>query len=246
MSLTNFHLSSNSCVNIKGAELEVILSSSHNDIFDKGTNKKDNFTGYLQPVVFPCEQDICHTNTQVGPTNTTTRLSNPITPQCFLNQAPISSTSLVTRAQSDNSNIDSILPSSIENEDSITISNPYLNVPPASPIQFSTTPPTGEHVKRPIRYQEKSSVTSTIPRQTHTTKRSLYNHLMRNQCTIVDMNEAFDGPCKEIRYYKISSRKTYRSSRAHHIQRPCLDFEKMRKMKTRAIADWRQGRELSM
>ena len=105
-SLTNFHLSSNSCVNIKGAELEVILSASHNDIFDKGTNKKDNFTGYLQPVVFPCEQDICHTNTQVGPTNTTTRLSNPITPQCFLNQAPLSSTSLVTRAQSDNSNID--------------------------------------------------------------------------------------------------------------------------------------------
>ena len=105
-SLTNFHLSSNSCVNIKGAELEVILSASHNDIFDKGTNKKDNYTGYLQPVVFPCEQDICHTNTQVGPTNTTTRLSNPITPQCFLNQAPLSSTSLVTRAQSDNSNID--------------------------------------------------------------------------------------------------------------------------------------------
>ena len=105
-SLTNFHLSSNSCVNIKGAELEVILSASHNDIFDKGTNKKDNFTGYLQPVVFPCEQDICHTNTQVGPTNTTTRLSNPITPQCFLNQAPLSSTSLVTRAQSYNSNID--------------------------------------------------------------------------------------------------------------------------------------------
>ena len=156
----------------------------------------------------------------------------------------------------------SILPSSIENEDSITISNPYLNVPPASPIQFSTTPPTGEHVKRPIWYKgkfymhltispnmnpswhygilylpyvtsttsEKSSVTSTIPRQTHTTKRSLYNHLMRNQCTIVDMNETIDGPCKEIRFYKMSSRKKYRSSRAHHIQRPCLDFEKMRKV----------------
>ena len=159
------------------------------------------------------------------------------------------------------------MPSSIENEDSITISNPNLNVP-ASPIQFSTTPPTGEHVKRPIWYKgefhmpvsislnlnlkkirvaswyynvldlpyvtsttsEKSSVTSTIPMQVHNTKRSLYNHLMRNQCTIVDMNETIDGPCKEIRYYKISSRKKYRSSRAHHIQRPCLDFEKMRKV----------------
>ena len=104
--LSNFQLSTNSCVNIKGAELEVILSASHNDIFDKGTNKKDNFTGYLQPVVFPCEQDICQTNSQVGQTNTTTRLSNPITPQCFLNQASLSSTSLVTRAKSDNSNID--------------------------------------------------------------------------------------------------------------------------------------------
>ena len=53
---------------------------------------------------------------------------------------------------------------------------------------------------------------------------------MRNQCTIVDMNETIDGPCKEIRFYKMSSRKKYRSSRAHHIQRPCLDFEKMRKV----------------
>ena len=77
---------------------------------------------------------------------------------------------------------------------------------------------------------EKSSVTSTIPMQVHNTKRSLYNHLMRNQCTIVDMNETIDGPCKEIRFYKMSSRKKYRSSRAHHIQRPCLDFEKMRKV----------------
>ena len=56
----------------------------------------------------------------------------------------------------------SILPSSIENEDSITISNPYLNVPPASPIQFSTTPPTGEHVKRPIWYKGKFYMDLTI------------------------------------------------------------------------------------
>ena len=56
----------------------------------------------------------------------------------------------------------SILPSSIENEDSITISNPYLNVPPASPIQFSTTPPTGEHVKRPIWYKGKFYMHLTI------------------------------------------------------------------------------------
>ena len=56
----------------------------------------------------------------------------------------------------------STLPSSIENEDSITISNPYLNVPPASPIQFSTTPPTGEHVKRPIWYKGKFYMHLTI------------------------------------------------------------------------------------
>ena len=54
------------------------------------------------------------------------------------------------------------MPSSIENEDSITISNPYLNVPPASPIQFSTTPPTGEHVKRPIWYKGKFYMHLTI------------------------------------------------------------------------------------
>lgn len=44
-----------------------------------------------------------------------------------------------------------------------------------------------------------------------------------------------------------SPRKRHRHApRAHHIQRPCLDFEKMQQLKTRAVTTWRHGGELSL
>uniref|UniRef100_A0A8D9AIU4 Uncharacterized protein n=1 Tax=Cacopsylla melanoneura TaxID=428564 RepID=A0A8D9AIU4_9HEMI len=36
------------------------------------------------------------------------------------------------------------------------------------------------------------------------------------------------------------------SPRHHHIQRPCLDFEKMQQMKARSVTSWRHGGELSV
>lgn len=45
----------------------------------------------------------------------------------------------------------------------------------------------------------------------------------------------------------ISPRKRSRTSRVCHIQRPCLDFEKMQQIKKRVVTSWRpQGAELSL
>jgi len=43
----------------------------------------------------------------------------------------------------------------------------------------------------------------------------------------------------------ISPRKRSRTSRVQHIQRPCLDFEKMQQLRARAVS-WRHGGELSL
>ncbi|XP_069686464.1 uncharacterized protein Reph isoform X2 [Periplaneta americana] len=50
---------------------------------------------------------------------------------------------------------------------------------------------------------------------------------------------------------EVSPRKRHRHTpRAHHIQRPCLDFEKMQQLKARAVTAWRHsgdhGGELSV
>jgi hypothetical protein len=43
----------------------------------------------------------------------------------------------------------------------------------------------------------------------------------------------------------ISPRKRSRTSRVHHIQRPCLDFEKMQQLRAHSVS-WRHGGELSL
>ncbi|XP_059095028.1 uncharacterized protein LOC131889842 [Tigriopus californicus] len=57
-------------------------------------------------------------------------------------------------------------------------------------------------------------------------------------------NETFNG-----RYQPPSPNKRHRSRtpRPQHMQRPCLDFEKMQQIKTRVVTSWRpQGTELSL
>ncbi|KAJ1519534.1 hypothetical protein ONE63_004814 [Megalurothrips usitatus] len=61
---------------------------------------------------------------------------------------------------------------------------------------------------------------------------------------------SFSPPLK-LFHLDVSPRKRHRqSTRPHHIQRPCLDFEKMQQMKARAVTSWRHtgehGSELSV
>ena len=55
-SLTNFQLSANSCVNIKGAEFEVFVSSSYDALFHKRKDK-EVFADYFQPIILSTDED---------------------------------------------------------------------------------------------------------------------------------------------------------------------------------------------
>ena len=70
--LTNFQLSTNSCVNIKGAEVEQILQSSNNDIFHTKTDKEKGFADYSHTMISPTVQSDRNTNTQRPTTRDTT------------------------------------------------------------------------------------------------------------------------------------------------------------------------------
>ena len=72
-SLTNFQLSTKSCVNTKGAELEVILSSSNNDILQKTTDKEDVAMDYWETMILPTKPNHCHINTENGTRHMTNR-----------------------------------------------------------------------------------------------------------------------------------------------------------------------------
>jgi len=54
--------------------------------------------------------------------------------------------------------------------------------------------------------------------------------------------EGVSHPCAQCGKH---FRKRSRTSRVHHIQRPCLDFEKMQQLRARAVS-WRHGGELSL
>lgn len=59
------------------------------------------------------------------------------------------------------------------------------------------------------------------------------------------------SPPPKLFHYEVSPRKRHRHMhRPHHLQRPCLDFEKMQQLKARAVTAWRHngdhGGELSV
>jgi uncharacterized protein YaiE (UPF0345 family) len=90
----------------------------------------------------------------------------------------------------------------------------------ATPVQFRTSPPLDAH--KPGRSQ------SPPPKLFH-----------------------YGGNASAAAALEVSPRKRHRHTpRAHHIQRPCLDFEKMQQMKARAVTAWRHsgdhGGELSV
>ena len=86
------------------------------------------------------------------------------------------------------------------------------------PVEFSTTPP--NHVHKPRRS------TSPPPCIKDTRSPSEEPHL--------EFRPLDDR--KERR--AISSKRRYRQSRIHHIQRPCLDFEKMQLVRMTLFEAW--------
>ena len=88
---------------------------------------------------------------------------------------------------------------------------------PTTPVEFSTTPP--NHVHKPRRL---TSPPPLVIRRSQTPTEVVlpsFKEFTRSQ------SQHLDDRRSERR--AIGSKKRYKQSRIHHLQRPCLDFEKM-------------------
>lgn len=112
---------------------------------------------------------------------------------------------------------------------------------PGTPLQFSTSPPGGVHKPR------RSLSPPDVGVQTQ--HFSLFRREAGLSSSLGDLSRLDDGriDVEEEQGGKktISPRKRSRTSRVQHIQRPCLDFEKMQQLRARAVS-WRTGGELSL
>jgi len=123
-----------------------------------------------------------------------------------------------------------------------------------APVQFSTSPPVDVHKPRrslsppPKLFglsqpgQQLSSVRQQEAADWRTGRLGSYSSSL-GDLTRIDFDTKIErrASCKKT----ISPRKKSRTSRVHHIQRPCLDFEKMQQLRARAVS-WRHGGELSL
>jgi len=159
------------------------------------------------------------------------------------------------------------------NSSSSSMSNPLPNESAATPVEFSTTPPNHVHKPRrstspppciplvheaattlPPRPSSNDCVTGagsggtnhTSPDAGHAPSGEAGHAYSSLELRSHDGNSIDRRNILVVERRTIASKKRYKQSRIHHIQRPCLDFEKMQLLKTRAITSWRHGGELSL
>jgi len=129
-----------------------------------------------------------------------------------------------------------------------------------TPVQFSTSPPVDVHKPRRslspppklfgFRNHEPAvgavGVTELLPelRPAHSAPRG-GSGLGSYSSSLGDLSRLEYDVLERKGKKTISPRKRSRTSRVQHIQRPCLDFEKMQQLRARAVS-WRHGGELSL
>lgn len=120
--------------------------------------------------------------------------------------------------------------------------NHNLVARPGTPLQFSTSPPGGVH--RPRRSM---SPPPRVGGQASSPEPQHFSLFSGPACRLSSSLGDLSRLCKKDKGGKktISPRKRSRTSRVQHIQRPCLDFEKMQQLRARAVS-WRHGGELSL
>lgn len=119
-------------------------------------------------------------------------------------------------------------------------------------VQFSTSPPTGNHVHKPRRSLSPPPKMMLMEQEEEVP--TIHSHSSKIWCPaslesrgVEQLLVGGEEPQQQRKERRaISPKKRYRQSRVHHIQRPCLDFEKMQQLKTRAVTSWRHGGELSL
>ena len=111
------------------------------------------------------------------------------------------------------------------------------------PVQFSTSPPTGVHVHKPRRSSSPPAKMFVFENGDSELNNGFHipaagaGALAAGNGGAVSGRQQFSGDAKAERSAErrerrrtISPRKRYRQSRTQHIQRPCLDFEKMQQV----------------
>ena len=88
-SLTDFQPSTNCCVNIKEAELDVVVSSSKIEKFHKRSDKEACFTRNMQPIIFSKEVSDCKIETQECTNNTASQFDLVLRAYKPLNAPPV-------------------------------------------------------------------------------------------------------------------------------------------------------------
>ena len=107
-------------------------------------------------------------------------------------------------------------PALIPNSSSSSSASPAATlspVLPTTPVEFSTTPP--NHVHKPRR--------STSPPLVVISR----SETPSAEVVLPAFHELRSQPDDRRERRTIGSKKRYKQSRIHHLQRPCLDFEKM-------------------
>ena len=118
---------------------------------------------------------------------------------------------------SDSNSCKNLIPNSSSSSAGSSVSPPPGPIP-TTPVEFSTTPP--NHVHKPRR--STSPPTPLVIRRSQTPTEVVlpsFKEFTRSQ------SQHLDDRRSERR--AIGSKKRYKQSRIHHLQRPCLDFEKM-------------------
>jgi len=141
----------------------------------------------------------------------------------------------------------------------------HMNKTPP-PIEFSTIPPSGDHVKKPFHSKvfeqasdenkhktnllddaEAFDVSLQLSSKASSTCKPYHRHLRNDKSNFANVSTLSNRYHREIRCPKLSSRKKCRPRHyVHNIKRPYLDFEKMQKLHSRAITTWRQRKDLSL
>jgi len=119
-----------------------------------------------------------------------------------------------------------------------------------TPVQFSTSPPVDVHKPRrslsppPKLFGFSGHAVETVQAIPEIHPRST-SGLGTYSSSLGDLSRLEYDALERRGKKTISPRKRSRTSRVQHIQRPCLDFEKMQQLRARAVS-WRHGGELSL
>lgn len=142
---------------------------------------------------------------------------------------------------SDSNSCKNLIPNSSSSSAGSSVSPPPGPIP-TTPVEFSTTPP--NHVHKPRR--STSPPTPLVIRRSQTPNTNPHHEVVLPSFKEFTRSQSQHLDDRRSERRAIGSKKRYKQSRIHHLQRPCLDFEKMQLLKTRAITSWRHGGELSL